>query len=320
MSKYVHGDNLAQKEAHRTKYRDRRSRRYLREIRESYDEWKDQNHGLRGPGIRSTKTDNDVIRQRVELFESYKNFLDQQRYAETFDSRSNLHSTALEEFVFFLFKDLIEEFGHNPLIGKSHTFKDIFFAPPSYREMLKRPHAKIERKDHDFVIGATYEASFSSTAPPDDEPESKGQTELREEKKPADYEETTVTEDAETHLFDVPMVGIECKTYLDKSMLEGSSRAAEEIKARNPSGIYIVVAEWLKLSEDVNLKKFKVDQIYILRKQINTDREFRYREDYVKKPIDPVVVAKLYMDVREHLTEDWGATIQTGLQRGWLIE
>ena len=31
--------------------------------------------------------------------------------------------------------------------------------------------------------------------------------------------------------------------------------------------MYIVVSEWLKLTNAVNLKKFKIDQIYVLRKQ-----------------------------------------------------
>jgi Bpu10I-like restriction endonuclease len=319
MSKYVHGDNLAQKEAHKTKYLDRQSKRYLREIRRAYNNWNQSNLAVKGPVISNTKDDEAIINKRVELFQAYKDFIDAQKYAENFDARSNLHSTVLEEFVFYLFRDLIEDFGEHSLIGKSHTFKDIFFSPPNYAEMLKRPYAKVEIKDHDFVIGATYQASFSSTSPPHDDTPDEA-TEIKEEKKPADYEEVAVTPDAETHLFDVPIVGIECKTYLDKSMLEGSSRAAEEIKARNPNSIYIVVAEWLKLSENVNLKKFKVDQIYVLRKQINTDREFRYLEGYVKNPIAPDAVFKLFAEVREHLTKDWGAAIKAGLERGWLIE
>ena len=64
-------------------------------------------------------------------------------------------------------------------------------------------------------------------------------------------------------------------------MLEGSSRAAEEIKARHPNGLYIVVMEYIKLTEAVNLRKYKVDQIYVLRKQKNTDREFRYATSYI---------------------------------------
>ena len=44
----------------------------------------------------------------------------------------------------------------------------------------------------------------------------------------------------------------------------------------NPNTLYIVVAERLKLSEAVNLKNSKIDQIYILRKQKKTDRENRF--------------------------------------------
>lgn len=89
---------------------------------------------------------------------------------------------------------------------------------------------------------------------------------------------------------DIPVVAIECKTYLDKTMLEGSSRAAEDLKARNPNSLYIVIMEWIKLTSDVNLRKYKVDQIYVLRQQKNTDREYRYEDGYVKNPIDLTVV------------------------------
>ena len=68
-------------------------------------------------------------------------------------------------------------------------------------------------------------------------------------------------------------------------MLQDVSTAAEQLKHKNPNAMYIVVTEWLKLTESVNLKKYKIDQIYVLRKQKNTDREFRYGADYVKNPI-----------------------------------
>ena len=88
---------------------------------------------------------------------------------------------------------------------------------------------------------------------------------------------------------------------------------------RNPNAMYLVVAEWLKLTEKVNLRKFKVDQIYVLRKQKNTDREFRYLPDYQKNPVYADVVVHLYNRVRDHLTSDWESGIQTGLERGYLI-
>ncbi|MDH6058732.1 Bpu10I family restriction endonuclease, partial [Umezakia ovalisporum] len=103
-------------------------------------------------------------------------------------------------------------------------------------------------------------------------------------------------------------------------VLEGSSRAAEELKARNPNSLYIVLMEWIKLSSDVNLRKYKVDQIYVIRQQKNTDREFRYEETYMKNPINPKVVRHLFHKVRKHLTMDWTRAIEDGIQRGWLIE
>jgi len=67
--------------------------------------------------------------------------------------------------------------------------------------------------------------------------------------------------------WDIPAVAIECKTYLDKTMLQDASTAGEQLKQKNPNAMYIVLAEWLKLTDSINLKKFKIDQIYVLRKQ-----------------------------------------------------
>ncbi|MGH1396641.1 MAG: Bpu10I family restriction endonuclease [Trichormus sp.] len=315
----VHGSNLEQKENHRTKYRDGQSIKYLNEIRSEYDKWHLENTQLIGPKSQPTGQDNAILSKRVELFSTYKDFIDQQKYAEKFDSRSNLHSSVLEEFLYYLFRDLVRDFGENALIGKSHTFKDIFFVPPKYSEMLKRPYARIEKKDHDFVIGATIQASLEAAIPPERDLSSGEILPLFKEE-PEKYSEVTVTGNTETHIFDIPVVAIECKTYLDKTMLEGSSRAAEDLKARNPNSLYVVVMEWIKLTSDVNLRKYKVDQIYVLRQQKNTDREFRYEETYLKNPINTTVIQHLFYKVRKHLTMDWTGGIEYGIQRGWLID
>ena len=146
---YVHGNNLIQKEKHRTKYLDADSKKYLKEIRIMYDKWKKDNEGLIGPTKKiSDKEDRETISKRVSLLNDYKDFLDQQHYAEKFDSRSNLHSSVLEEFLFYLFKDLVGSISENALIGKSHSFKDIFFKSANYSEMVSAPNALIEIKDH----------------------------------------------------------------------------------------------------------------------------------------------------------------------------
>ena len=102
-------------------------------------------------------------------------------------------------------------------------------------------------------------------------------------------------------------------------MLQDVSTAAEQLKQKNPNAMYIVVAEWLKLTDSVNLKKYKVDQIYILRKQKNTDREFRFGDVYQKNPIYADVVEHFFNTVREFLTTEWKGGITFGLNRGFLI-
>ena len=287
----VHGDNLQRKEKGEAKYADPEARQFLREIRNQYDVWQKANQELKGPIRTATAKGTEIIRQRVALFATYKDFIDQQKYAEKFDSRSNLHSSVLEEFIYYLFRDLVGGFAKRALIGKSHTFKDIFFTPPNYDAMLEAPYARIERKDHDFAIGVSVSAVLKS--------EGRQKGELRH--------------------FQIPAVAIECKTYLDKTMLEGASMAAEQLKFRNPNALYLVVSEWLKLTENVNLRKFKVDQIYVLRKQKNTDREYRFLPQYGKHPVYLDVVEHLFNSVRAHLTSNWEGGVSYGLEKGYLL-
>lgn len=263
----VHKDNLLKKINDTKKYNDDYANRFLQEILSAYTAWHEANMELKGPFSKQSDEDTSILQERVRLFNEYKDFIDQQQYAEKFDSRSNLHSSVLEEFIYYLFKDLVRDFSESALLGKSHAFKDIFFMPKSYQEMVTKPCAKIERKDHDFVIGVRINSDMTC-------------------------EGSTTVERVD---FQIPAVAIECKTYLDKTMLEGASTAGEQLKTRSPNALYIVVAEWLKLTENVNIKKYKVDQIYILRKQKNTDREYRYLPGYVKNPV--------YLDVVQHLFE-----------------
>lgn len=288
---FVHGNNLAQKESHKTKYRDALSKQYLAEIRVRYNRWKIDNFALKGPFAISSEQDSKIIEKRVELLNDYKDFLDQQHYAEQFDSRSNLHSSVLEEFLYYLFKDVVGDISKDALIGKCHAFKDIFFRPSNFRTMVKQIESNIEKKDHDFAIGVSVLSSLTC----------KG---------------LDISENDE---WDIPAIAIECKTYLDKTMLQDASTAADQLKQKNPNAMYIVCAEWLKLTDSVNLKKYKIDQIYVLRKQKNTDREFRYEEGYVKNPLYNDVVEHLFKTVRDYLTTDWEGGVSESLNKGYLI-
>jgi Bpu10I restriction endonuclease len=268
---------------------------YLREtvadISHHYGEWQQANNALIGPFYQEQYDDCEILRQRTELLNEFSDLLDGPQYVQVIPPKSKFRSSMLQEFIHYLFRDLVGGFAERALIGKSHTFKDIFFMPPNYDAMLASPHARIEKKDHDFAIGVSVSAILQSA----------GQ------------------EKGEAHHFQIPAVAIECKTYLDKTMLEGASMAAEQLKFRNPNALYLVVSEWLKLTENVNLRKFKVDQIYVLRKQKNTDREYRFLPGYKKNPIYLDAVEHLFNTVRTHLTSDWESGVGYGLQRGYLL-
>ena len=313
----VHEHNLERKEADKKKYGSDKSKGLLAEIRPKYSEWHAANASLIGPTAVAQDDDEETVRQRVNSFGVYKNFIDAKKYATHFNSKSNLHSSVLEQFIYYLFRDLAGSFGAKALIGKSHSFKDIFFDAASFKEMLESPHVRVEKKDHDFVIGATIANGLSIVTPDPSLYDAEAVTDRVKEAQ-IKYAPVAGAEDEQV-LFDIPAVAIECKTYLDKTMLEACSRSAEQLKAKCPNAKYIVVMEWLKLSENINLRKYEVDQIYVFRRQKNTDQEYRFDDGYAKNPIDPGVVWHLFKTVREHLTSDWEGGVARGLERGWLI-
>ena len=290
---FVHGDNIKQKiNKPKAKYEDEISRQYLSEIETKYLIWKRKNLKLLGPySSMDDSTSERIIKRRVALYNSYKDFIDQQQYAELFDSRSNLHSSVLEEFMFYLFKDIAREGNNAALVGKAHAFKDFFFNPLNYSDMLNKPNIKVEKKDHDFIIGSQIRAVLSVEG----------------------------SEEKEKEIWNIPAVAIECKTYIDKTMLEASSTAAEQLKVKNPDALYLIVSEKVKLTDKINFKKYKVDQIFILRKEKNIDRENTFNGHYIRKPVYPDVVYKLFLEVKNHLTTDWEGQFSDGLERGYLI-
>ena len=290
---FVHGNNLKQKKDNpKEKYNNDTTRLYLSEIEIEYVKWKNFNLELKGPFSYSEDDEiEEIIAQRVKAFNKYKDFIDQQKYAEYFDSRSNLHSSVLEEFMYYLFKDLATEQNQDALVGKSHAFKDFFFNPLNFKDMLKQSNIKVEKKDHDFIIGSQIDASLQV----------KG------------------SKTVENEVWNLPAIAIECKTYIDKTMLESSSSAAEQLKIKNPNALYFIVSEKVKLTDKVNFKKYKVDEIFILRKEKNIDREYTYDVNYKRNPVFTDVVLKLFNDVKIHLTTDWEGQFSDGLERGFLI-
>lgn len=293
VAEYPHRSNLEHKESGGTKgkYADEISVNLLGRIRIRYDKWCAELNNTASLSNEETEADPSIIQRHVSLFNEYKDFIDQKEFAEHFDSRSALHGSALEEFFTHIFKDVVDSISDKAIIGSVSAMKDIFFTANSFTDLLTAPEIKIEKKNHDFAIGANVTITIT--------PEGVDQ--------------------GMSDNFNLPSVVIECKTYLDKTMLEGCATSAEQLKLKNPNAMYIIASEWMKLTDAVNLAKYpSIDQIFCLRKQKNTDREDRFAEGYVKNPIYPDVVWMLFTLVRDHLTQEKDNTMQALVDRGYL--
>lgn len=103
---------------------------------------------------------------------------------------------------------------------------------------------------------------------------------------------------AET-IANVPILAIENKTFLDKTMLEGAVATAEKLKSGNPYSTFIVVTETYAVSEDVDPIYSRIDQIFVLRKCKHNSK------NRMPDKIKPEVLKKLVDMVERRLTGTW---------------
>ena len=109
------------------------------------------------------------------------------------------------------------------------------------------------------------------------------------------------SEQAQNDVVVIPAVAIECKRYLERNMLDECSGTAEKVKKATPYCLYFVVAEFLKM-DDAAPEMSRIDEIYVLRKQRNSER---VAENFIPKPIDASLVVDIYRQVQRHLTRVW---------------
>lgn len=261
MSKFAHGDNLEHKIAieKRTENID-----LLKQIQINYLKWKEDN-------LKITGTTREDIRMKVELLNNYKSFINNPIYKKEagnnfgFTSQSQLHSSVIEEFMYYLFKDMEKLENKNMSWGRTHAYTNLYFAPPSIDAFEEGSNIVINVKDQDFSISK--EVILKSRVSNNE-----------------NWQQNTIY---------VPIVSIECKTYLDKTMYEGSVSTADKIKKGNPYCIFLIVTETYQVSLDVDPKYSSIDQIYVLRK------------DNIKNPVYEDVVWDLFEFVNSHINSNW---------------
>jgi len=183
--------------------------------------------------------DDETIYRRVEALNDYYNFLHDQGYDNIYSAQSKFRPTILEEFMSILFKDYLHEvqnsnLGINDIIscGAVKAYTNLFFFSENFNSFIIHPDVGINQKDQDFAI----------------------------------YRKTELQIDNSSHSLCLPVVAIENKTYIDKTMLEGAVATADKIKVGNPYCLYCVVTETYDVSLEVDPAYSRIDQIFVLRK------------------------------------------------------
>lgn len=226
------------------------------------------------------------IEKRVRLlngyYEVFRNLHIEGDGDEYYDSRSKIRSTILEEFMFLLFKEFVDK-----LIGQekkkvlkngnTKAYSNLYFTATDINEFVKDPSIQINTKNQDYAIFREVELSLVGS-----------------KKKPQKAA--------------IPILAIENKTYLDKTMLEGAIATAEKIKMGAPYSVFIVVTETYAVDNSVDPVYSRIDQIFVLRKCKDDERS--------QNDIKVDVVRKMFWFVVDRLLRPWsevGEKVKQGL-------
>ena len=256
-SNYIHGSNI------RTKLKGKNSKdaEKLKDIYVNYiSKIKQINH---------KKSEEKIVKEKVKLLNDYYASFHAGKFNEIFKSQSKLRSTILEEFLCVLFEDLIMDMSkrlntQNLMSGGVKAYSNLYFSSENLKQFVDKPLIGVNQKDQDYAIYCPLTINVN------------------------DYFQKEIN---------LPIISIEAKTYIDKTMLEGSIATAEKIKSGNPYAKFYMVSETYEVDQSVDPAYSRIDQIYILRKS-----DVRGAEE----PIDDKVVFSLYKDVKAHLNRDWG--------------
>ncbi|MDZ5458018.1 Bpu10I family restriction endonuclease [Azohydromonas lata] len=238
----------------------------LRALLPLYDNWRAASLAIAG------RSDEEIA-ALVTLLNAYKDAVEPVLDARPNSAQEVLQPSILEEFFEYLFCHLDAEFELELLRRPESGFIDLAFNPRSLHDLVSCPAYTIRRKDHDFVIGSSLELTM--TVPGADQ--------------------------SQNDIIVVPAVAIECKRYLERNMLDECSGTADKVKKATPYCLYFVVAEFLKM-DDAAPEMSRIDEIYVLRKQRNSERSAL---NFTPKPIDAALVIDIYRQVQRHLSRVW---------------
>ena len=174
----------------------------------------------------------DDIENIKKLTNSLNEYYDFVKEVSTYSSQSKLQSSILEEFLYLLFKKEVQKLNTKSeknfaKSGAAEAYTNLYFIPDPRVDDFKFDIG-VHKKKQDYAIFREIHLSevFHKNL------------DIKTEKK--------------NGVLNIPIVAIECKTYLDKTMLDGSIAIAEKLKYGNPQSLYIIVAEEYDISESVD--------------------------------------------------------------------
>lgn len=276
----IHGKALTNK-LKLTKDEDlKQAYQYYREYREKIDSLKIVDEAAIRRLIKAT----NIYREQVNyIFENRPN-----------SGQEGLRPTILEEFLFFLIKGVVlEKLGdscRSLVIGKGNIYVSLSFTPRSFVKLFKQPYPYIHTKDQDFVLGCYVKLRVT----------------------PLDGDQN-----ADESEFVIPVLAFECKTYLERNMLDSCAATARRLKGGIPYCIYMVVSEYLKMDE-ASPELTDIDEVFILCKAMNSEREKFKRENLPPHQLDENLIIDLYNRVHSHLNRLWWEP-EEALKRGKII-
>ncbi|MDR1383317.1 MAG: Bpu10I family restriction endonuclease [Planctomycetaceae bacterium] len=222
------------------------------------------------------------IEKSVNCWNDYLDFVRKKNKAADgtliFSSQSKFEPTILEEVLYRMFKEYESD---KIKIGGIKAFSNMFFSPSDFVNFQEHSNIKINTTDQDFAIYKQVDILITDNNTP-------------------------------ANAF-VPVLAVECKTYLDKIMLEDSVATAEKIKNGNPYCRFCIVVERYDVDRKVDIKNSRIDQIYILKK------------DAKKSNADSIRIAKdvvklIYEDTKKHLNATWVDIEKSIREKGIVFE
>ncbi|MGO5018231.1 Bpu10I family restriction endonuclease [Segatella copri] len=239
-------------------------------IKEAYEQYRQDFDNVKGFSDESisqmVKALNDYRKKSVPYFDKLDN-----------SGQKALGYTIMEEFFYLFFQKYVSSLGiqnDNLFLGKGNSYVSLSFTPKSFAGVLENVNPYIHSKDQDFVLGISVDINVKS-----------GNTETIK---------NTI----------LPVVAIECKTYLEKNMLDSCANTATRLKNAMPYCIYMVASEYMKM-DAASPELTDIDEVYILCKAKNSERLKRNQQGLPPLDIDAELIMDIYHRVKRHLNSVW---------------